>query len=261
MPKRNTTPTDKAKIVPYSAPAAYHLFVSLLSAEKFGRPNSSLGLRQIIRELAKQEEYAPLFAEAQRLAAAGETVPEPTSKGTSIFALQEIHAFFLLYPWGEMQELNGSLGLQMTVLAVSQYEPYQTAWQQIRAHQSPTVAIPHIGSEKDSNGGRAVDYSCPLAMHTFLQWLGEGNRPLGVRRAVYALAEQNTAVADYLAQAAAIGHQSHLLMEQLRADTAAREAFQKRTGITLTQATKHSERQLLEWALLHPAALAAELGA
>lgn len=256
MPKRDVPDAERAKVVPYSAPPPYHLFLSLVSKEWFGRPNVSLGLRQVIRELAQDPHYAQIFAEATRLAAEGGTVPDPVSKGKSIYALQEIHIFLLLYPWREVQELNGSLGLQMTIIRLVQHEPYASAWAQIQASNTvPTVALPTITLD-EASGGRAVDYSCSEEMHTFLNWLGENNRPLGVRRAVSALAQLDSSVRGYLTEAEDLAPQTRAVMDAILNDEAVATAFYERTDLEIRAATKHNERVLIEWALFNREELA-----
>ncbi|MDA0244330.1 MAG: hypothetical protein OT477_13010 [Chloroflexi bacterium] len=258
MPKHPPIGSDNVKIVPYSASPKYHLFLSLLSNEKFGKPSASHGLRQAVRELSKLPEFADLWTEAQRLAATGESLPKMPSKGAAIFALHEIHVFLLLLPWREVEEMDGSLGLQMVILRIAEHEPYKRVWNQIKKGKEVNVDVPKRIPTKDVSGGRPVDYSCSAQMHDFLNWLGEGNRPQGVRRAIYALAKKDPAIDEYLREAEVIGEKTRQIIESLADDPAALDAFSQRTGLEFG-GKKQTERKIIEWGIFDAVGLEREL--
>lgn len=258
MPKHPPIGNDNVKIVPYSASPKYHFFLSLLSIEKFGKPSASHGLRQAVRELSKLPEFAELWTEAQRLAATGESLPKMPSKGAAIFALHEIHVFLLLLPWREVEEMDGSLGLQMVILRIAEHEPYKRVWNQIKKGKEVNADVPKRIPTKDVSGGRPVDYSCSAQMHDFLNWLGEGNRPQGVRRAIYALAKKDPAIDEYLREAEVIGEKTRQIIESLADDPAALDAFSQRTGLEFG-GKKQTERKIIEWGIFDPAGLEREL--
>jgi hypothetical protein len=259
MPK-HPSPGGKGpvKITPLSAAPEYSIFLSLLSIEKFGKPSTSLGLRQAVRELSKRAEFADLWIEAQRLAVTGESLPEAPSKGAAIFALNEIHVFLLLLPWREVKEMNGSLGLQMTILSIAEHEPYKKAWRRIKKGETANDPIPKRIAVKEAGGGRAVDYSCSEPMHDFLIWLGEGNRALGMRRAIYALAKKDPTIEEYLLEAEVIGGKVMRVIESFAGSKGAQAAFAQRTGVKM-KGKGQSERAIIEWAIIDPEGVEREI--
>lgn len=196
MARRQVADEDKNVIMPYSAPQAIHTFFSLISKETFGRPNASLGLRQVVFALSGQQlydvDYRSLYQHALEMDAKGEKVSDEPTTAQVLYSRPEAHGFFLLLGKKEAGEANASLGLQRAIILATGYEPLTTMRQQIESGINPaaftqTVQVVPTGNLR----GYSATRTAPAWMMELLDVMGQGKKSRGLMSLLGFLVERD----------------------------------------------------------------------